>query len=346
MDETANLKLPYILAAQSQKHVTHNEALRALDALVQLAVLDKDLTAPPGSPAEGARYIVAASPTGGWSGQAGKIAAYRDGAWGFHTPFEGWLAWVADEDTLYVFNGTSWIPNPAGGGGAVNPVSLVGVNATADATNRLSVSSPASLFNHEGAGHQVKINKASAAHTGSVLFQTGFSGRAEFGLTGDDDFHVKVSPNGSGWTEALLINKSSGAVGGTGFALGVRGQLLGTVSQSGGVPTGAVIERGSNANGDYVRLADGTQWCWASGISMNITTAMGSLFRGFATWTFPAAFVSGSSPFISSTVMDAIVDCYGSNSGAPSTVSTTLRTWGATSRSGVLCGGFAVGKWF
>src|SRR5262249_37993800 len=56
MDATSNLNRPFILAAQAQKHVTHNEALRALDAVVQLMVLDKDLSAPPGSPVEGARY--------------------------------------------------------------------------------------------------------------------------------------------------------------------------------------------------------------------------------------------------------------------------------------------------
>ena len=71
MDETPLLKLPYILAAQSQKHVTHNEALRVLDALVQLAVLDKDLATPPGSPAAGARYIIGAAPTGAWSRACG-----------------------------------------------------------------------------------------------------------------------------------------------------------------------------------------------------------------------------------------------------------------------------------
>jgi hypothetical protein len=89
MDATANLSLPFIIAAQAQKHVTHNEALRALDALVQLMVLDKDLATPPGSPAEAARYIVAASPTGGWAGQAGRIAAFQDGAWAFYVPREG-----------------------------------------------------------------------------------------------------------------------------------------------------------------------------------------------------------------------------------------------------------------
>lgn len=44
-----------------------------------------------------------------------------------------------------------------------------------------------------------------------------------------------------------------------------RGNILGTVSQSGGVPTGAIIERGSNANGEYVRYADGTQICLMTG---------------------------------------------------------------------------------
>jgi lysophospholipase L1-like esterase len=109
MDSTPNLQLPYIMAAQAQKHVTHNEALRALDALVQLAVLDKDLAAPPASPAEGSRYIVAASPSGVWAGQAANIAAWQDGAWMFHAPGEGWLAWVADEDTIYTYNGAAWV---------------------------------------------------------------------------------------------------------------------------------------------------------------------------------------------------------------------------------------------
>ncbi|WP_439543299.1 DUF2793 domain-containing protein [Hyphomicrobium sp.] len=211
MDETTLLKLPYILAAQSQKHVTHNEALRALDAVVQLSVLDKDLATPPGSPAAGACYIVGAAPTGVWSGQATHIAAYQDSAWAIYVPLEGWLAWVADENVLYAFDGTSWIPAP-GAGGSVNPVAMVGVNATADTTNRLSVASPASLFNHDGAGHQLKINKASAGQTGSVLFQTGFSGRAEFGLAGDDDFQVKVSADGSTWKQAIVTDRSTGVV--------------------------------------------------------------------------------------------------------------------------------------
>jgi hypothetical protein len=205
-----NLSLPYIAAAQAQKHVTHNEAVRQLDALVQLCVLDMDLAAPPAAPADGSRYIVAASPTGAWAGQAARVAAYQDGGWVFLAPREGWLAWVADEDKLVVFTGTAWINQ--GGGAAVNPASLVGVNATADAANRLAVSSANSLFNHEGGNHRLKINKATATDTSSVLFQTGFSGRAEFGLTGSDDFAVKVSPDGSSFKTAITVDRSTGKV--------------------------------------------------------------------------------------------------------------------------------------
>jgi Protein of unknown function (DUF2793) len=209
MTDSPNLVLPYLEAAQAQKHVTHNEALSVLDVLVQLAVLDRDLTTPPATPANGDRYLVAASPAGAWTGQAGRIAAFQDGGWTFHVPRPGWLLWIADEAAALVFNGAAWIGL---GGGSVNPTPLVGVNATADTTNRLAVKAPASLFDHDGAGHQLKLNKATAANTASLLFQSGYSGRAEFGLTGDDDLHVKVSSDGTTFFEALWITAASGLV--------------------------------------------------------------------------------------------------------------------------------------
>ena len=216
VDDTPNLGLPYIMAAQSQKHVTHNEAIRALDAVVQLAVLDRDLAAPPVSPAEGDRYIVAASPTGDWDGQSGNIAAFQDGAWVFLSPNEGWIAWIADEEAAVVWSNSGWtaLTTSGGGGGATGDgnFTTVGINATADATNRLSLSSPATLLNNAGAGHQLKINKAAAGDTASLLYQSAWSGRAELGLAGDDDFRFKVSPDGSAWREAIVIDRSTGVV--------------------------------------------------------------------------------------------------------------------------------------
>jgi hypothetical protein len=113
MDESTNLELPYIMAAQAQKHITHNEALRGLDALVQIGVLDKNLTAPPGSPADGDRYIPATGATGEWSGKDGQIAAWQDNAWMFYTPRAGWLAYITGEDLFFVHDGADWSAFPA-----------------------------------------------------------------------------------------------------------------------------------------------------------------------------------------------------------------------------------------
>lgn len=108
-DTTQNLALPLIAAAQAQKHVTINEAFATLDGIVQLSVIDTDLTAPPASPAEGDRYIVAATATGAWAGQEGRVAVYDGGAWGFRGPKTGWRAWVADEGRQIVHDGSGWL---------------------------------------------------------------------------------------------------------------------------------------------------------------------------------------------------------------------------------------------
>lgn len=108
MADTERLVLPLLSASQAQKHVTVNEALKLLDAIVQAGVIDKDLTSPPGSPSEGDIYIVGGSATGDWSGEDNNIAVYQDGAWVFITPLSGWIAWVDDENVLYVYNSGTW----------------------------------------------------------------------------------------------------------------------------------------------------------------------------------------------------------------------------------------------
>ncbi|HMQ65237.1 MAG TPA: DUF2793 domain-containing protein [Amaricoccus sp.] len=107
-DATTHLLLPYLLASQAQKHVTVNEALRLLDGLVQLAVLDRDLIAPAGAPADGDRYIVVAGATGVWTGWDGSVAYWVDGSWMRLVPRPGWRAWVEDEATLVIWTGAAW----------------------------------------------------------------------------------------------------------------------------------------------------------------------------------------------------------------------------------------------
>jgi len=203
-DTSAVLSLPYIAPAQAQKHVTHNEALRVLDVLVQLSVLSRSASAPPASPTGGDRYIVGAAPTGTWAGQASAVALFEEGiGWTFFEPQTGWVANVIDESAFVAWNGTLW--QPMSGGASLQNVPFLGVQTTADATNRLAVSADATLLNHAGDGHQLKINKSDITDTASLLFQTGFGGRAEMGTAGNDNFSIKVSADGALWSDAMSI---------------------------------------------------------------------------------------------------------------------------------------------
>ena len=207
-DETTILSLPLILPAQAQKHVTHNEALVKLDLMVQLAVINRTLTTAPPLPTIGDRHIVAAGATGPWAGQSGRIAVFTEAGWQFTQPLAGWQAYVMAESQMAFYNGLTWIALSDG----PFTVGRLGVSATPDATNRLAVSSPATLLNHAGSGHQLKLNKAVAGDTASLLFQTGFGGRAEMGTAGSDDFSVKVSADGSTFFTALEADAATGDV--------------------------------------------------------------------------------------------------------------------------------------
>ncbi|UYV37192.1 DUF2793 domain-containing protein [Rhodobacteraceae bacterium D3-12] len=401
-ETSPRLALPYLLPSQAQKHVTHNEALQRLDTLVQLSIQAVDAENPPVSPVAGEVHALGPVPLGVWAGEAGKLAVFNGIAWQFLAPAAGWLGYDLTTQRAIVFDGGAWVPELPD----LNGLDGVGIGAEWDAVNRLSVAAQASLFSHAGSGgHQIKINKAMAGDTASLLFQSGWTGHAEMGLAGDTGFSIKISANGSSWHEALKLDPVTGettlAPDGTvrarlsgaafdidvpvtgdavqasatdatagrlmkvgAFGLGASSaslvsddldnarpcgiyysfsscvnkfksangyvvdfnfdaaneykaqlaikqdsdlsigfrtkhadvwgdwaelfhneNLLGTVSQSSGIPTGAVIERGSNANGEYVRFADGTQICTAK-VSHDFSST------GSALYTYPAAFAA------------------------------------------------------
>jgi hypothetical protein len=256
MSNTPLLNLPYLAAGQAQKHVTLNESLRMLDALVQLVAESRTIATPPGSPAEGARYLVPTAPAGAWATHSGQIAAFQDGGWSYHTPKPGWFAWVVEESQFLVFDGSVW----QAATGATSSLPKLGINATADTTNRLTVSAPATLLDHAGAGHQLKINKAAATSTGSILFQTGYSGRAEIGLCGNDALAVKYASDGQNWATGLTISLQ-GQVGIGTTAPGEKLDVTGNIHANGSVQAGqgdhqttvnpGAVELCSNVYGPY-----------------------------------------------------------------------------------------------
>lgn len=101
--------MPELAESQSLKYLTHNLALRVLDALVQASVIDKDLSDAPALPSDGDCYIVGPSPSSGddWDGHESEIAYYRSSTWVFITPQEGFRVWVLDEDAEYVYRSAS-----------------------------------------------------------------------------------------------------------------------------------------------------------------------------------------------------------------------------------------------
>lgn len=171
------------------------------------------------------------------------------------------------EDTGLFIDDSNFLSGAAG----------VGIGgATPDATNRLSANTPAVLFNRETDDIQVKLNKAAAGDTASFLFQTAFSGRAEIGLVGDDDFQFKVSPDGSSFITGIRIDKDDGAVtlpitlsvGGNG-AIGGNLNVTGTGAFGGAVTVLDEAYNATNWNGslqvptknavrDYLELLTGT----------------------------------------------------------------------------------------
>ena len=345
MADTPNIRLTSLEANQAQKHITVNEAFRALDALVQPAVESTGLNTPPGSPVDGARYVVGPSPTAAWAGQAFAIAAWQDGAWAFYPPAEGWSVWDRATDAALTFLGGVWVRQAAlpfpdnlfrladdadltrlaafdlsglsagttrtftlpnlsatlahlgnaaqtfagattfsnaavtigtatatatygigtggtttgitktlnlGTGGAAGSTTVINLGSTTagalgstiintptvtfaasvttigaaaanvtalglglggaspDASNRLSVNAAATLLNNAGGSHEATINKAAAGNDASLALKTGFSARALFGLLGSDDVTLKVSPNGSAFFDAFVIDRATG----------------------------------------------------------------------------------------------------------------------------------------
>lgn len=232
-DNTPILGLPLIQSAQAQKHITHNEALRLLDILVMPVVADRTRTAPPATPAEGARHIVAANATGAWAGQDGKIAAFWGGEWVFVSPAPGWALRVAAEAVTLCYDIAGWTIARA------DQMAGLGINTAPDSTNRLAVSSDAALFTHAGTSHQIKVNKAGPAATASLLFQTAWGGRAEIGTTGTDDLSVKVSADGAQWTTALTI-AASGLVSGAAVQQAADDATAGRLLRAGAFGLGAL----------------------------------------------------------------------------------------------------------
>lgn len=103
---SVNNNIPFLVENTIDVAAATNEAINVIDALLQIRVVSVGTNTPPGSPANGARYIVGTAPTGSWSGQANKLARWLDGMWSF---FDAAIVVNLDDDTLYIRGSSGWI---------------------------------------------------------------------------------------------------------------------------------------------------------------------------------------------------------------------------------------------
>ncbi len=220
MATTPNLNLSFLAPAQAQKHVTVNEGFGELDTLVHCAVLGMNRNDPPASAAEGDRYLLGGAPDADWSGQAGRLAAFRNGGWAFSTPRPGWRVYDLATDTLHALGTTmSWTAVSGPGATAViQGATRFGLGATADAANPFTAKLNAALWTArdpaEGGTGDLRLacNKSAAARDAGHLFQSGFVTRALAGLFGSNRYRVAVSPDGATFRDALSIDDATGIV--------------------------------------------------------------------------------------------------------------------------------------
>lgn len=284
-DQSARLGLPYLAAGQMQKHVTLNEALTRLDALVQTVVASRTSVGPPTEPEDGRLHILPEETTGeAWSGfSAGALVRFEMGGWVEVEAPDGLLVRVADEAGFVVRDGGDWQPLGARLG-PVGPLTRLGIGGSADGTNPFLAKLNTALWTalETGAGGsgdlRLTLNKEAATDVLSLLFQSAYGGRAELGLMGDDDLTLKVSADGTIWRTALSVSRETGRVSFTQGA-GRRETTIATIGGAWTPPAWArtveaVVVGGGGGGGAGAFGASGTRYGGGGGGAGGVSRAV------------------------------------------------------------------------
>jgi len=224
-ETTPRLELP-LIGDHTQKHLVMNAGLMRLESLVQARVLSRTLTAQPASPADGDSYILPSGRTGAVWGSliAGTFVRAEGGTWETEGFPEGAIIRVADEAAFVVRTASGWEAFEASIH-SLDSLDHLGIGTMADTTNVLAVKGPAVLISARsvaegGSGDAtLAISKETDSDTAQILLQKDFSTRALLGLLGDNNLSLKVSPNGSTFTQALSINNATGVTTLSGLTL-------------------------------------------------------------------------------------------------------------------------------
>lgn len=300
-DSTPRLGLPWLMPAQAGKHVTVNEALGRLDALVCASVVSRTTAAEPSSPEEGDAHILPADAVGGHWGDFFEhdLAVFQDGAWMRIAPRAGLMAHVADEADIVVWTGGAWT-RVFSLIDRLENLSALGVGTAPDAANPFAAKLNSALWTARAVGEggtgdlRYTLNKDAAGNVVSLLFQSGWSGRAELGLVGGEDFTVSVSADGAAFVPALCVDHETGYVALSGLvnpqaALHVSGSVR---ADKDGPDPGLIVNRsnggkaaavGAGIGASYLLFDDSGEFTIAAQSNANVVAGAAALKRDLLT---------------------------------------------------------------
>lgn len=223
---TEKLQLPELAASQIQPEVIVNLANRRMEAGIQLSVLDKDLTAPPASPAAGSYFLVGGPATGVWALHENEVAFLVNSSWTFLVPADGWLAWVQDEQLFYKYDAgdDAWEVFEAGGGaGSITVVEAAG-SPTVEVTSVTRLAFASATVTDQGGGQALVTPLASAANGNGTLttitpsantITLDHSAGGDFKVTLDQNIttvtHSNVTNGAANWFTLMIVQDGTGS---------------------------------------------------------------------------------------------------------------------------------------
>lgn len=234
-------------ASQATPWATVNQSMRRLDAtLNRWIVVDDDLTAPPGSCADGANYFIAATATGAWAGQDGKLAtavgANASNGWLFTTiAVEGYVIYLQDEDLEKRYNGSSWVTLNAGVAEAsaseirtgtatdkyISPSKMFAAAAPAALTSGTTITPDG----NNGMNFTLTI-----AHTATLAnpsnFKVGQSGVIEITQDGSGNHTLAYGSNWKFPGGAPVLSTAAGAIDLLAYFVVASGRILATLTKA------------------------------------------------------------------------------------------------------------------
>lgn len=261
MTFTPVLGIAELAPSQAIPEVTVNEAVRYLEQGARWFVfLDRDLTAPPGSPTDGDAYLIATGGTGAWSGHDGEIAYRFSTSWNFIVPSEGMAAWIADENAAIVFDGSAWAELSGSGGGVSGTASTTEVLTGTDNAKATTPDAVAALWEQ---GSDVASAATISFGEGGFFKITGTTTITDIDF-GTDKAGRKVDVV---FTGALTLTHSANLILPTGASI---------ITVAG--DTACFVSEGS----DVVRCLDYTRASGTAIVGGGIAGAAGSFFTGWS----------------------------------------------------------------